>query len=247
MKRLSGDAHRRLADAVCPGILHSQVRYKHLLREVLKPDLRWLDMGCGHELIRPWALSPGEDELSFTRVPALSVGIDSDGPALRKHQSIPHRVAGNIAALPFKDASFDLITANMVIEHADDPAVVLVELWRVLRPKGIFVFHTPNKYYPPLVLARLVPQRIKPRLVASIECRDESDIYPTFYRMNSQEAIRRHSEAAGFTIVRCELLETLTYSPYRAWFLLNLALAWLLRRPLLTKCQAVFLVTLQKS
>lgn len=238
---------RRLADAVCPGLLHAQVRYKHLLREVLKPELRWLDMGCGHELIRPWAISPGEDELSFTRVPALSVGIDSDGPALRKHRSIPHRVAGNIAALPFKEASFDLVTANMVIEHVDDPPVVLSEVWRVLRPKGVFVFHTPNKYYPPMMLARLVPQRIKPRLVAFIECRDESDIYPTFYRMNSQAAIRRYSEAAGFTIARSELVETMSYSPYRAVFLLNLALAWLLRRPLLSRCQADYLVTLQKS
>jgi SAM-dependent methyltransferase len=238
---------RRLANAVCPGLLHPQVRYKRLLQQLLKPDLRWLDVGCGHELIRPWALSPGEDERSFTRVPALSVGIDSDGPALRKHQSIPHRVAGTIAALPFRDASFDLITANMVIEHVDDPAGVLSEIWRVLRPKGVFVFHTPHKYYPPIMVARLVPQRIKSRLVALIEHRDESDVYPTFYRMNSREAIRRHSEAAGFTITRWELLETLSYTRYRALFLANLALAWLLRRPLFSRCQADFLVTLSKS
>jgi SAM-dependent methyltransferase len=238
---------RRLANAVCPGLLHPQIRYKNLLRQLLKPDVRWLDLGCGHELIRPWALSPGEDELSFTRVPVLSVGIDSDGPALRKHQSIPHRAAGNIATLPFRDASFDLVTANMVMEHVDDPAVVLTEVWRVLRPKGVFVFHTPNEYYPPIVLARLVPESIKSRLVAFIEHRDESDVYPTFYRMNSRAAIRRHSEAAGFTITRCELLETLSYSPYRVLFLSHLALAWLLRRPLFARCQADFLVTLGKS
>jgi SAM-dependent methyltransferase len=238
---------RKLADAVCPGLLHPQVRYKQLLRQLLKPDERWLDLGCGHELIRPWALSPGEDEHSFTRVPALSVGIDSDGPALWKHQSIPHRVAGNIAALPFRDGSFDLITANMVIEHVDDPAVVLTEVWRVLRPRGVFLFHTPHKYYPPIVLARLVPERIKSRLVAFIEHRDERDVYPTFYRMNSTTAIRRHSEAARFTITRWELLETLSYSPRRALFLLNLGLAWLLRRPLFSRCQADFLVALGKS
>jgi ubiquinone/menaquinone biosynthesis C-methylase UbiE len=237
---------RRLADAVCPGLLHPQVRYKQLLRELLKPGVRWLDLGCGHELIRPWALSAGEDELSFTRVPALSVGIDSDGPALWKHQSIPHRVAGNIAALPFKDASFDLITANMVIEHVEDPAIVLAEVRRVLRPKGVFVFHTPHKYYPPIMLARLVPERIKSRLVAFIEHRDESDVYPTRYRMNSAADIRRHAEAAGFTIIRWELLETLSYTRWRVLFLLNLALAWLLRRPLFRKCQADFLVALGK-
>jgi SAM-dependent methyltransferase len=238
---------RKLANKVCPGIRHPQVRYKDLLRQLLKPDVGWLDMGCGHEVIRSWALSPGEDELSFTRVPALSVGIDSDGPALRKNQSIPHRIAGNIAALPFRDGSFDLVTANMVIEHVDDPAAVLSEVWRVLRPKGVFVFHTPHEYYPPIVLARFVPESIKSQLVAFIEHRDESDVYPTFYRMNSRATIRRHSEAAGFTITRWELLETLSYSPYRALFLLNLALAWLLRRPAFSRYQADFLVTLRKA
>jgi ubiquinone/menaquinone biosynthesis C-methylase UbiE len=160
---------------------------------------------------------------------------------------MPHRVAGNIAALPFKDASFDLITANMVLEHVDDPAAVLAEVRRVLRPKGVFVFHTPHKYYPPIMVARLVPQRIKSRLVAFIEHRDESDVYRTVYRMNSAADIRRHSVAAGFTITRWELLESLNYTPRRALFLANLALAWLLRRPLFRRCQADFLVALGKS
>jgi ubiquinone/menaquinone biosynthesis C-methylase UbiE len=159
---------------------------------------------------------------------------------------MPHRVVGNIAALPFRDASFDLATANMVLEHVQDPAAVLAEVGRVLRPDGVFMFLTPNRYYPPLILARLVPASMKPRLVALIERRDERDVYPTFYRMNSPATIRRHAEAAGFLVTGSELLETLTYSPSRVVFGLNLALAWLLRRSLFRKFQADFLVTAQR-
>jgi Methyltransferase domain len=112
---------RSLANAVCPGIVHPQVRYKDLLGRLLQPGVRWLDLGCGHEVIRPWTLSPEENEILFTHAPALSVGVDSDGPALRMNHCIPHRVAADICALPFADGSFDVVTANMVLEHTDNP------------------------------------------------------------------------------------------------------------------------------
>jgi SAM-dependent methyltransferase len=236
----------KLANAICPGLIHPQVRYKELLRGLLQPGVRWLDLGCGHEIVRSWTLLPGENEASLTVAPALCVGIDSDGDALRKNHSMPHLVAGSICALPFADGSFDVITANMVVEHADRPEALLSEVWRVLRPKGVFVFHTPNKYYPASLLAGLVPAEIKSRLVARISGRDENDVYPTFYRLNTSPAISGRSEVVGFRIKHSEVLETLTYHPRRALFLPYLAVAWLLRRKWLRKFQADFMVMLCK-
>ncbi len=46
-------------------------------------------------------------------------------------------------ALPYADASFDLILANHVLEHIDDDARALAELWRVLRPGGCAVLQVP--------------------------------------------------------------------------------------------------------
>jgi ubiquinone/menaquinone biosynthesis C-methylase UbiE len=235
-----------LASAVCPGIVHAQVRYKDLLRQLLQPGVRWLDLGCGHETIRSWALLPGEDELSFTHAPALSVGIDRDGDALRSNRCVPHRVAGDIQALPFADNSFEVVTANMVLEHAENPGALLAEVWRVLRPKGVFVFHTPNKYYPASVLASLIPREIKSRVVALVTRRKEGDVYPTFYRANTPSAISRGSEAVGFRIKHSEMLETLTFTPHRALFVLYLALARLLRWKAFRGLQADFLVMLCK-
>jgi ubiquinone/menaquinone biosynthesis C-methylase UbiE len=239
------DAHK-LANAVCPGIVHSQVRYKDLLGHLLQSGVRWLDLGCGHQVIRPWVLLPEENEISFTHTPALSVGVDSDRLALRINRCIPHRVAGNICALPFADCSFDVVTANMVLEHTDNPSALLSEVWRILRPKGVFLFHTPNRDYPQSVLARWVPEQIKSRLVALITSRSERDVYPTFYRINTGSAISDLSGAAGFRIRYSETIETLTYSPHRALFLMNLTLAWLLRRKMLGRFQADFLVMLCK-
>jgi SAM-dependent methyltransferase len=237
---------RKLANAVCPGIVHSQVRYKDLLGRLLQPGVRWLDLGCGHEVIRPWALRPEENEISFTHTPALSVGVDADRLALRMKRCIPHRVAGNICALPFANCSFDVVTANMVLEHTDNPNALLSEVWRILRPKGVFLFHTPNRSYPHSVIARLVPEQIKSRLVALVTNRSEKDVYPTFYRINTGSAISDQSKAVGFRIRYSETLESLTYNPHRLFFVMNLILAWLLRRKMLGRFQADFLVLLCK-
>jgi len=236
----------QLANAVCPGLVHPQIRYKNLLRQLLQPGIRWLDLGCGHQLIRSWALDPGEDECSFAQAPVISVGIDRDGPALRGNRCMPHRIAGDIHALPFADRSFEVITANMVLEHAENPGVLLSEVWRVLRPAGVFVLCTPNKYYPVSLLASLLPEGIKSHLVACVTLRRESDVYPTFYRVNTRSAIARHSEAAGFRIQYLETVETLTFSSHRALFLAHLALSWLLRRKGLERLRPDLLAILCK-
>jgi SAM-dependent methyltransferase len=50
-------------------------------------------------------------------------------------------------ALPFANASFDLVTAFEVIEHLTQWRDLLAEARRVLRPDGVFFVSTPNKSY----------------------------------------------------------------------------------------------------
>lgn len=51
-------------------------------------------------------------------------------------------------ALPFGDATFDLILSNEVIEHVQDDARACAEMVRVLRPGGRAVIFCPNRWYP---------------------------------------------------------------------------------------------------
>jgi SAM-dependent methyltransferase len=51
-------------------------------------------------------------------------------------------------ALPFDDASFDLVVSHHVIEHVPDQRRHLDEIWRVLRPEGVCYLATPNKSSP---------------------------------------------------------------------------------------------------
>jgi len=87
--------------------------------------LRVLDIGCGNrpyeQILRPYA--------------AEYVGLDRyKGPLVD--------VVANAESLPFPDADFDCVLCSQVLEHATDPAAVLSEASRVLRPDGIAFIST---------------------------------------------------------------------------------------------------------
>lgn len=57
-------------------------------------------------------------------------------------------VVGAGEALPFADASFDLVISNEVIEHVRDDRAAVEEMVRVLRARGRAVVFCPNRWYP---------------------------------------------------------------------------------------------------
>jgi len=50
--------------------------------------------------------------------------------------------------LPFRDAAFDAIIAQHVVEHLPDVVAALREWKRVLKPRGRIALATPNAHYP---------------------------------------------------------------------------------------------------
>ena len=51
-------------------------------------------------------------------------------------------------ALPYADATFDLVLSHEVIEHVADDRKTAAEITRVLRPGGRAVIFAPNRWYP---------------------------------------------------------------------------------------------------
>jgi len=49
---------------------------------------------------------------------------------------------GNATAMPFKDASFDLVCSNLAMQWIADPADMMTEMRRVLAPGGLMLFST---------------------------------------------------------------------------------------------------------
>jgi SAM-dependent methyltransferase len=100
-----------------------------------------LDAGCG----------TGNETVHLQRqAPRLRIhGVDLSPAALAIAAGRPETgkarfCCSALECLPFSDAAFDYISSHEVIEHVEDPAVVLREFHRVLKPGGVCVIATPN-------------------------------------------------------------------------------------------------------
>jgi ubiquinone/menaquinone biosynthesis C-methylase UbiE len=66
--------------------------------------------------------------------------------SLFQHDSKVQILQNNLEVdkLPFEDERFDTVAMIDVIEHIVDPIGALIEIQRVLKPKGRLIVHTPN-------------------------------------------------------------------------------------------------------
>lgn len=104
---------------------------------------RVLDCGCGE----------GDYVGALLALGADAHGVEFDAAKIAsgraKGGELATRIAtGDLEALDFPDASFDLALVNEVLEHVPDDAAALAEIRRVLRPDGRLVLLSPSRLYP---------------------------------------------------------------------------------------------------
>lgn len=192
-------------DVLAPGLRYSQDWYEEELCRVVTAQTRWLDAGCGHQVLPDWRLIA---ERELVGRAAQVTGLDPDTNAVAKHRSISNIHVGTLEMLPFADGSFDLVTANMVVEHLADPVTAFKEVFRVLVPGGIFLFHTPNLSSYVIALARRFPDWVKQAAAQLLEGRKCEDVYTTHYQCNSQTAIYEIASTSGFEVASIRLVAT---------------------------------------
>lgn len=137
MDRVTADTSERFgymwADRTAPVV--APVRYHlEIMRESLGAPAvtgRVLDAGCGEGIdLGSIALDPSVD----------AVGVElSTGGAHTSRARAPRAavVQGDLRFLPFRDAAFDCLYSYGVIHHTADPARVVSELSRALKPGGM--------------------------------------------------------------------------------------------------------------
>jgi 2-polyprenyl-6-hydroxyphenyl methylase/3-demethylubiquinone-9 3-methyltransferase len=103
-------------------------------------QVRILDVGCGGGFLSNHLSKEGFE------VDGLDASADSLAVATQHDPTRTVRYTrGDALSLPFADASFDVVCAMDFLEHVEDPARVVTETARVLRPGGLFFFHTFNR------------------------------------------------------------------------------------------------------
>ena len=129
------DHYRRLAPAYSQRANQTcEVRYRQIVRDVMKDRRRVLELGSGSNALLDTVGPPG------------SVACDLSIHMLQQRRPLARTpaVCGAGEQLPFKDASFDGMYHINVIEHVADVEAVLSEAARVLRTGGLLAVVTPN-------------------------------------------------------------------------------------------------------
>lgn len=204
LRKLLFGAYWKAEKIITPGLTSSQVCYYQKLKGLV-PGKDWLDLGCGHQVFADWMAKEQSEVIASSK---SICGIDLDWAGLKAHPEISMKVFGDLTAMPFRDGSFDVVSANMVAEHLPEPKKVLGEVHRVLRPGGRFIFHTPNFLVWTIQLASRIPDRVKKRLIRILEARREEDVFPTFYRMNTHGQIRTLAREMRFDVEDITMVST---------------------------------------
>jgi SAM-dependent methyltransferase len=198
------NSYRARYRAMRPGWQSSGDQLEALVRSHLTPESRVLDLGCGRG---------GVVEL-FWRDVRFAAGLDPDSPSLAQHRSPGMPVLRGVGErLPFAAGSFDLIVCLWVLEHVKEPALVLREVRRVLRPGGHFVFLTPNLRNPLLLVNRIAKAlpMVQTRLVSRFYGRREADTFPVQYRANTVSTLRALAAASDLEVAELRVVPDPTY------------------------------------
>jgi 2-polyprenyl-6-hydroxyphenyl methylase/3-demethylubiquinone-9 3-methyltransferase len=117
------------------------VRVPWIIEEIGK-NKTVLDIGCGAGILTNALAQTGHS------VHGVDLSASSLEIAKRKDETkkVSYQVA-NAYSLPYGDQTFDVVCAMDVLEHVEEPQRLISEASRVLKPNGLFFFHTFNRNF----------------------------------------------------------------------------------------------------
>ncbi|HET9477381.1 MAG TPA: class I SAM-dependent methyltransferase [Dehalococcoidia bacterium] len=112
---------------------------KGLLRHYAKSNgngrkPRLLEIGCGSGALL--------EDLSADNV-VYGMDIADEALAICRERGLDCVSKGDVTALPYADAAFDTVIAIDVLEHIDDDAAAVREIYRVCKPAGLLIVTVP--------------------------------------------------------------------------------------------------------
>ena len=155
-----------------------------------------LDLGAGAGVVA---------EMNFRGVVKKMCGVDPD-PRVEQNPHLDEAKMGIGEAIPYPAETFDVVFADNVLEHLEQPVGVFQEIARVLKPGGRLLVKTPNRWHYVPLIATFTPHWFH-ELVSKLRGFAAEDTFPTRYRANSARALHRIARDAGLKVRRIKRIE----------------------------------------
>ena len=119
------------------------------------------------------------------------VGIDID-KAVLENPNTHKNMTMLLNKIPLENSCMDIIIADWVLEHVQNPVEFTSEINRVLKAGGIFCARTPHKFKYVSLFASLFKNKYHTKILKFIQPqRAELDTFPTAYKLNTFGAIKK--------------------------------------------------------
>jgi SAM-dependent methyltransferase len=109
-----------------------------------------------------------------------------------------HLVRDDLTRSAFPDAHFDLVLCSEVIEHLPESSGALGEMRRLLRPGGVLILSTPQRYSPLEMFSKVA---LHPRMIGLTRRVYREPVVRTGHiNLMTRRALHRDLDRAGFKI-----------------------------------------------
>lgn len=194
MKQTVGSLHKKYY-LDNPNWIDGTTQFIRIIESRLNPEFNILDIGAGRK-----------SNHNYRGCVRKVVGIDISEEVL-SNSTLDEAYQCCVTNMPFEDNQFDLAYADYLLEHLSDPAKAAKEIYRVLKPDGVFIIRTPNLWHYTGLISRLTPYGFHIFLREKLQGKHEEDTFRTYYRCNTRRKIKQVFEKAGFTTEKLDMIE----------------------------------------
>jgi len=176
-----------------PGYSEGTVEFHNLCAAECAAGSSILEIGAG----------PSNRTSRFLSMLGKLYGIDPD-PAVLTNDALASASIMEQDSFPVPDSSFDCCVSDYVVEHVGNGSDHLLEVARVLKPGGAYVFRTVNRLHYVALIASITPHSFHTRVANRARAlpKEAHDPYPTRYAMNTESAIRKAAKRANLKVER---------------------------------------------
>jgi SAM-dependent methyltransferase len=190
------------------GLVIAEDFYRGVLFSKVNSETEWLDVSFARECVREWLPDDTADQIALSKRARRLIGVNAVPQADGRNPFLHERIVGDVNHLPFPDATFNLVTTQIVMADLVRPNDFLKEIRRVLRPGGRLIFLAPNNLDPQIIAASILPGSWKKLILQYFYGRSESGAREAYGRMSTREWVFELAGHCGYSVERINMLHS---------------------------------------